>query len=460
VTQPKSNMEKWIHLNDGLPTPVNMMKWAWVSMISSALQRRVWIGQYTNMPLFSNNYHCLVGPPGCGKSLIIKRVKECLTHWKLGDNKKALIERLGLPEHNGTIEASQEVDNIIAMKGEGKLKAITEEVNKPDLIYVGADATTYEALVTAFGKCYRRVQYKAFSEKSGKNILQVYGHASVTFCLPEFASLLRKRVHDTVKFLLGMYDAQESYIYDTVSREQDRITKGCLNILAAANPGFIQECFNEKLIDSAFPSRMIFVYAKKKRKAVMFIPDLNEEQEQYRREIKEHLLNLSCLYGEVKTSPVIRSWLEQWWETEGGKAEDDVRTNPKLIPYFARKNIHLQKLAMALHFSDSCEMEIPIERFKEALAMLEEEEKTMAMALNVDSQDTQSKMAQKILEIYKSGDEFNFVEIYSTMYETLGRIDKNALVESIEFLVETDKIKEDNRNDPDTNKNVVWWRVI
>ena len=453
---PSINFEKWLATTDNLPTPDNMRRWAWYSLIGAALQRRVWIGDINHDPLFANMYIVNVGPPGIGKSLVIDRAKGIATHWKFGDNNKYLKALFKTEEHQILAEAVNSADEKTANSYGVKPKDEQTEIIKPHILPKGPDSSTYEALVLAFGKAYRRIQYVEYSEALKKEVLKTYGHASVYYQLDELASLLRKKTHDTVTFLLGLYNCPKDYEYDTISREKDRIKKGCLNILAATNPRFMQKSFNEDLFDEAFPARIIFIYNTKRRKETVFIDKMSSECEQLESDIKEHVLKLTALYGEVTVQPIYKIFIENWFKENVIDREKRASKNPKLDGYYARKNITIQKLAMALHFGESTEMEIPLGRFIEAANILHEEEKTMHLALTTEGKDNNAKMVNRIMEYLKEG-ERNFASIYVDIFQSVGMVNRAGLEESLEFLKDTNQIVS---RDCDKNGRVItYWRL-
>ena len=59
-------------------------------------------------------------------------------------------------------------------------------------------------------------------------------------------------------------------------------------------------------------------------------------------------------------------YIEHWWN--GVETTKALRPNKslKLIPYYARKNIHLLKVAMSLHFGESLDMTLPLSAVKRA----------------------------------------------------------------------------------------------
>jgi len=122
--------------------------------------------------------------------------------------------------------------------------------------------------------------------------------------------------------------------------------------------------------------------------------------------------------------------------------------------YYARKNIHVMKVAMALHFGESLSMTIPRETFEQAMAILHEEEKTMHLALSFTGSNPLSKLATKITELLKQNKRTNgeiLIECFSLGSE-------REINEVLEYLVKTDQIESRGEKDEDTGIETLYWR--
>lgn len=450
-----TNKERWMQYNDGLPSPVSYLDWSWLFLISSCLQRRVWLGP-SHQQLFPNMYVILVGPPGTGKGLPIREVSNILKHWKKKDvliqsanQNKLTDEQKSLAEMHGQSDLEE------ANKHELKPSAKNADIVEPLLFPVAADATTYEALVQAVAESYRRINFPQYDEKAGKELLRVYGHSSLCFSLQELSSLLRKRTHDTVNYLLGLYDCPVDYEYITISRGKDRVRRGCLNLLAGTTPSFMSSTFDEELTNEGFTSRVFFIFAQKNRKNVMFIPPLTKEQIEYKSQILQHIKSLASLYGQVQIDQETQDYLANWWNEAENNKHKRVNVSLKMIPYYARKQIHVMKVAMALHFGESLEMKIPLETFMLAIKILEKEEKQMHLAITLEETNPEARCARKILQFLQSGKK-DFIEI---MVECHGMLNKDGIESSLNFLQDTEQIILSQEEDPDTKETTQYWRL-
>jgi hypothetical protein len=442
-----TNLEKWQAYTDRLPSPQNYINWGWHYLIACALQRRVWIGDDTQQ-IFPNQYCIFVGLPGIGKSLVIKEVAYFLNYWKLKDRIKPEDKSLS-QDQLATAHSVQEADLQNAQKDEMQAKNNKADFFEPLLIPIAADATTYEALVEAVAESYMRINYVEFDEKEQKNKLKIYGHASLCFCLDELASLLRKRTDDTVNYLLGLYNCPVDYTYKTKTQGKDRVRRGCLNILGGTTPSFMRSIFNDNLIGEGFASRTFFIYAAKNRKHICTIRALSPDEIIYRAHLLEHVRKLTTLFGAIKKTPDVEAFIQKWWHEFN---ENEIDKKPtKLRDYYARKNLHMQKIAMAMHFSDSLDMHIPLARFQDAMDFLADEEKRMHLALTLESATPVAKIANKITDMLATGEK-NYVEI---VCETIGIGDKKQLEEALDFLQETDQIDVSSSTSEKTGKTTM-----
>jgi hypothetical protein len=399
-----TNHEHWLSYTDGLSSPNNYVEWGWVYTIAACLQRRVWIGD-DDSQLFPNMQVILVGEPGVGKGLVIKSVTSLVKHWKRKDKNKNdfmpdLQEMTELATQAVLVQESS-LEQANKNEYQGHFAKGGKEIVEPLLFPVAADATTFEALVEAVSESITHINYVKHKPDNTKS-LGHYGHCSLCFLLPELSSLFRKKTHDTINYLLGLYDCPTDFEYRTKNSGRDRVRRGCINLLAGTTPGFIQSTFDDSLIDEGFASRTFFIFASKNRKNQAFIPALTQSQIESKQTLLNHIKKLSGLYGQVKMGEGVMEFIQDWWnKTETSK---NLRPNqsPKLIPYYARKNIHLLKVATCMHFGESTEMVLPLSVVKRALNFLDKEEVNMHLAIVINTNET-TKLTSKILDSLKHG---------------------------------------------------------
>lgn len=443
-----TNFERWQVYTSGLSSPQNFIDWSFRYLIAASLQRRVWI-ESGEQKLFPNLYMPLVGKPGIGKGNIIRYVNNILSHHKLKDTN---VKTDGL----STEEKAVMSDIVSADKQLSSEKTnVGSNTEEPLLIPIASDAVTYEALIQCMARSYRRINYKEYSEKHGREIMKVHGHSSLAFCLEEMASLFRKNTESMVNFLIQAYDCGDKYEYRTKTAGIDRVLRMCLNFFAGTTPDFMQEVFDDRLLSQGFSSRSFFIYASKNRKHQFFIPPVTKEQEDAREAIKAHVLELTKLYGPVIVDQETRTWLEEWWCDYQENPQKRASQSNKMEAYYARKNIHVMKVAMAIHFGESTSMQIPRSCFEQAMHELHEEEKTMHLALSFTGSNPLAKLSQKVLELLRGNN-----RIYKDLLiECFSLGSQRDLDEVLEYLAKTGQIESIVTKDPDLGTQEVIWKI-
>lgn len=434
-----TNFDKWRAYNSGLPSPDNYINWSYYFLIGACLQRRVWTGP-ASQPLFPNTYQILVGKPGIGKGLVIREVTNFLRHWKLFD----VVDKVKGAKSDTDkqeIETARRAELTQANEKEFQGKGAQAKDAIPPLLFPQAsDSTTYQALIEAISENYRSINYYQYDETQKKDIIKAYRHSSICFCLQELSSLMRAKTEDIVNFLLGLYDCPLDYEYRTITRSKDRVRRACVNLLAGTTPSYMQTTFDSKIVDEGFSSRTFYICATKNRKNVIRIPEHTPEQKQYKQDLLEHIKNLSFLYGHVRIEESTWIWLEKWWDDYENNKALRANKSPKLEAYYSRKQIHVIKLAMLMHFGEIPILDVPIpkETFERAIEFLEREEKNMHLALVLEGNTPMGRATKLVLELLLTGQK-KYVEIYVEVFRILGN--KSLCEECINFLEETGQIR-------------------
>jgi hypothetical protein len=459
ATEPLSNMQKWQLYNEVLPSPSNYIDWAWLYTVSTCLQRRVWIGPETTQSCFPNMFMILVGRPGIGKGLILKEVAEFVKHWKLQDVRTRVGNNAKSAEDQQQIKMAieHEADRANKIEFQGTSNKQNKDVIPPGLFHVAADSTTYQALIEAIGECYRSINYYEYNPEQKKDTLRVYRHSSTCFILPELASLMRTKTEDVVNFLLGLYDCPVDYEYRTISRQKDRVRRACVNLIAGTTPSYMQSTFDDRILNEGFSSRTFYIYAHKNRCNKFFIPKRNVEQEQYKKELLEHLFNLSQLCGHVQVEDGVYEWLQDWWDKYENDKALRANKNPKLEAYYARRNIHMMKIAMAHHFGESVLMKIPLKAFIWADEFLKKEEANMHLALVLEGNNNFSRAVKWILQLLQGGPQKR-VFLYTELVTMLGN--RKEPEDVLSFLEETDQIRAETIRDERYDREDKVYKIV
>jgi hypothetical protein len=336
-----TNLERWRFYQKDAPSPDSWVDMTWYFTCSAALQRRVWLGNLTERPLFPNLYIVLIGHPGLGKSFLVNPAQRLLRHW--------------------------------ANNPDDQSKDFPTGVKRKDLIETAPDDFSYQQFLKRLSEATRRFTYP----DNGKP--KPYTHASMALVLSDMTSLFKKNADQVAKCLLKCYDC-EDYEYETKHQGKDYIRHTCVNMLAGATPTVLKEAASYNIFDDGFTSRIIFCFDYIPRHENFWVADINDEQQAAFPPLLEHVKKLAGLFGRVQFDPSVHDYLQTWYtDTHLPVAK---RASPKMQNYYARTRVHVQKLAMAIHFSESYEMIVGLDSVKKAIELLTTLEKKMSVGFN------------------------------------------------------------------------------
>ena len=383
-------LEKWRFYLEDLESPDLYLDWGFYFLISSCLQRRIWTSQGINA-IYPNLFMLLVGPPACGKSRLISMISD-------------IIE-----------------DNEL------KIMSKDKKQTAPLFPYT-ADSITAEAL----SRYLAEECTKAFTLEDGSD----YVHASCTMLIEELGVFLKKRTEDTVNMLNQLYDAR-NYRYYTKKQGKDNVQNVCVSMIAGTTPAFIRECFNENLISQGFTSRFIVVYQDEPRFLRQFT-GFTDKHIQARADVVQHVKKLSKRCGPVPMSKECAAYHKKRYES-GSYINNRINSSPKLDLYYARKNIHLQKLALAVQMGNSAESkEVTLEAFKYAEKFIAETELFMHRSYDLTGRNVIHEFTRKLSEYVN--DKEDGVSHKKLWLDWHSDLKKDELEAALEFLMQTDQI--------------------
>lgn len=389
-----------------LESPESYIRWSFYHMISSALQRRVWLrpnrltGHPTHNSLFCNLFVLLIGPPSTGKGRSIKQEISILKH----------------PSHNRTLQDGRVVSNI----------------------NVAADATTLEALYRRLAESVAAVKFP--TNIDGKEGSGISAHCSCTFLVEELGILIRQKAQDTVSFLCGAFDCGD-VTYDTKHSKTDKILNCWVSIIAGTYPEFIRD--NQELIAQGLMSRIIIVYEDQKRFSRRF-KGIGVDQQRCYDELLEHTKKLSTTTcGEVTFSKDADDYIERIYPTLDNKSTR-INKDPRLDNYYGRKNIHLEKLAMVMHFSERWDsMEVGVESVVRAERELASVEVRMADAFKFAGKNLGYEVSLQIKRYVESRNKEG-VSYRKLLLEFTRDLSKLQFDETLQIMITTGQLRNNN----------------
>lgn len=462
-----SLLDKWNFYLKDVESPQNFIDAGWYFMISSALQRRVWLGG-DERPIFPNQYIIFVSPPAIGKGVVTTPVSQFLRHWKLRkgriyrpppaeiakveEPKKAIVGTDGVEEvvYGSSLVKPQTTD-APADAYQNFSKPGDRVKREPLAFPMAPDSSNFADLLYIHARAIRYLNVKntGIIERLSKKGL--YMHCSLNLVLDEISSYFSKDLEGVIRYFLTVYDCKD-YEKSTKTLGEDFVMSSCLNILGGTQPDTMAEFFANQIIKSGFTSRALFIYGSKKRFEKFDPGRHSPEQEAAKQEILDHLFNLAEIFGPMTYSAEAYEFCTDYFErVQPALAE---KFSSKLEHYFGRRKLHIQKLAIAIHFSHPHNLNVRIiqkHTVEQAIAVIEHFEKDMNLALQIKGENPEDALAKKIQRYLEKagGRGATFIELWA---EFLPDADRELLEKTIEFLASQGKIKGEKVKDKLTYK--------
>lgn len=314
---PQHIKESWIgrfvEYAQPLPTPEIFKKWAAVSCIMGALERRVWVTTTDSM-MFPNHYIILVAPPGVGKSRIIT-----------------------------------EVHSLWAMTG---------------ILKLAPDSATKAAMVDSLNEAKR--SFKLVDET-------IYMH-SLNIASREFGTLIHEYDNETMNFYNNIWDCPDNHRERLRYGESKNVDIDfvCVNMIAGTQPAYLGNLLPPDAFGMGFTARLMMVYCASAKRPPLFGPKINKDGKSKEELIKD-LKRVITLCGEMSYSQDAITFLEDWYSQDNSDAPDHAR----LAAYNVRRPMTIQKIAMAASAARGNSLIIEKEDLTFALALMLEAEDVM-----------------------------------------------------------------------------------
>ena len=305
-------LDGFVELTENSEPPLMFRKWAGISAIAAALQRKVRVEFGLSLTFYPNLYIVLVGPSATGKGTAMKFASD-------------IIEQI-------------------------------------PTIRLSAQATSLQALI-------RRMKDTNLTDINELTGTQTY-HSSLTIFSTEFTVFLGYHNQELIAALCEWYDCHNRWTYETIARKKEEIIGVWVNLFAGTTPDAIQASLPIESIGGGLTSRIIFVVEEKRGKLVI-IPSKTEREIQLQQMLVYDLEAINRLSGPMQYTEGFLEIYSDWCRNaELHKPFYD----KKFDGYCGRRRKHLITLSMVCCASRSDDMIITSEDIERAIFLLAEAE--------------------------------------------------------------------------------------
>lgn len=370
----------YIDYNQDAECPTTYLKWAAVSTIAAALQRKVWSDWGTEI-IYPNFYILLVGPPGrTRKASAMKPARK-------------LVNELGFP--------------------------------------MAPDATTIASLTQTL-------------EASQSSYINNFGfpvvHSSLTVFSPEFFVFLNKKEAQFIEVLTDWYDCAEGWNKTTKTAGDNIIPGIYFNVLGGTTPSQVQESLPSNAIGVGLTSRMIFVCENNARKRVPmpFFPKSDEGKALF-KSLTNDLQEIYQLKGSFSLSKNFLARYVDWYENM--PSTPTFKGGYRFEGYWSRRATHLKKLVMIMAASrkdvlakvnDGVKHVIKECDFIRALEFLEEIEPNMPKTFGEAGRDKTADILTPIMTELMRCERMSFNQLLRTFIRDTNVEELNRIVMTLQ----------------------------
>jgi len=354
--------------------PLSFHFWAGVATVAGALRRRVWVDQL-QFDWTPNMYVILVAPAGIAT--------------------KSTTMRSGL--------------------------SLLERV--PGIKF-GPKSMTWQALLLAMKRAVEHVKI----EETDKPIAM----SCLTIGVSELGTFLDPQNRELVDFLTDLWDSpRDPFRRETKGDGEIVIPRPWLNLIACTTPSWLKANFPEGLIGGGLTSRIIFVYANKKRQHVAYPSEQVQDREQFNSEdaaLLHDLTRISQIQGPYRLTTDAIAWGDRWYKHHTNGGLPDHLKSARYDGYASRKQTHVHKLAIVLAAARRDERVITLSDLQDAERHITELEEDMIQVFDSIGVSEAAQVTDNILQLVQR---HGVIESKTLWQMCMKQTDERAFVSSI-----------------------------
>lgn len=309
-----SLMQLWLDYTKGFPTTQRFNLWSCIAAVGGAMQRRCWMVS-SGRELFPNTFFLLVSPPGVGKSVAIRTVREV---WKQFAN---------LPVAP------------LSMTGKGIVDHLDSEQSIQSIQIDG----------------------------------EQYRYSSLLIPVAELGTMIQEYDMTQISILNELYDC--NVVYDERTRGGGRVVeieRPHISMIMGTQPKFLGHVFPEAAFGMGLTSRIIMIYDDAEGILDLFGGEAEADEKKF-NELTDRFRPIAAMKGQFHISDEAKEFLQDQ-HSEGIPPRPEAL---KLAHYNTRRTAHMLKLSMILGAARHGEPFIDVEDAENSIMLLHDAESRM-----------------------------------------------------------------------------------
>jgi hypothetical protein len=265
-------------------------------------------------------------------------------------------------------------------------------------------------------------------------------HSSINIISKEFESFLGQKKENTrmIMALTDLYDCPEQWSSRTRHSGSTKIEKPWPNLLAATTPDSLASSLPASAVGGGLTSRMLFVWADKKKRSVA-IPSMTPKELKLKDDLIKDLYVISRIAGEyVMTADCINHWQE--WYDKFDEDESGIRicTDKAFNGWYSRKPTYIIKIAMLRAAAEADTRVVQWKHMEEAMAAIKEVELVMGNAFRAIGK---SEITAEVDTVYQIVKAYGWISEKNLMTLVYRDIDSDKFLNVIETIIKTGRVK-------------------
>ncbi len=284
----------------------------------------------------------------------------------------------------------------------------------PD-IQTSADSSTKEAMTDD-------IQGSALDELLPDGT--TFRHSSLNIISKEFESFLGQKKENTrmLTALTDLFDCPDDWSSRTRHGTSNKIIRPWVNLLAATTPDSLANSLPASAVGGGLTSRILFVWADKKKRPVA-VPDMTPEEVELKKQLESDLYQISRMSGEyAMTGDCLNKWKEWYNAYDEDESGNRLCVDKSFSGWYSRKPTYIIKVGMLRAAATSNRLVLTWEHISGAIEAIQGVEKLMGNAFKAIGRSEISGEVDSVLKLVQANKWISEKRLMSTIWRDIDAV--------------------------------------
>jgi hypothetical protein len=278
--------------------------------------------------------------------------------------------------------------------------------------------------------------------QNGNLVQSTFRHSSISIISKEFESFLGQKKENTrmLTALTDLFDCPSEWSSRTRHGTSNVIIRPWINLLAATTPDSLASSLPASAIGGGLTSRILFVWAEKKKKSIA-IPAMTPEEKKLKTMLEEDLYKISRITGEYTMSNQCQAnWVDWYMAYDEDESGGRICSDKSFSGWYARKPTYIMKIAILRAAATTSKMVLEWTHVDEAISAIKNVEYLMGNAFKAIGKSEITSEVDTVFQIVKQHKAISEKQLMSIIWRD---IDNTKFTNVIETVIKTGRIRRD-----------------